>query len=125
MRSDYKVAWTKKINQQTNKQTTPQKLKLAQMCTICILWLLVFIGKEEKGRNCLGHFRVTQWRNQGVMMPKRKFGLNIKQNMPVVSSVQLSDVPKADAVEIWYIRFCNVRQTVLCIFCLKNLFSEF
>lgn len=58
-------------------------------------------------------------------MPKRKFGFNIKQNMPVVSSVQLSDVPKADAVEIWYIRFCNVRQTVLCVFCLKNLFSEF
>lgn len=66
-----------------------------------MLRLFVFIGeKDEKGRNCLGYFKVTQWRTQGLMVSKLKFGLNTKQNLSVMSSVQLSDIPKIDAVEI-------------------------
>lgn len=58
-------------------------------------------------------------------MPKMKLGLNIKQNISVMSSVQLCNTPKVDAVENQYIQICNVQQTVLCIFSLKKLFSEF
>ncbi|KAJ7395076.1 AHRR isoform 5 [Pitangus sulphuratus] len=56
--------------------------------------------KDEKGRNCLRYFRMAHWRTQGMMMPKMKFDLNIKQNISVVSSFRLSDIPKMDAVEI-------------------------
>lgn len=93
-----------------------KRVKLAQVCTVCMLWLFVFIGeKDEKGRNCLGYFRVAQWRTQGMMISKLKFGLNIKQNISVMSSVQLSDIPKIDAVEI--------QDT--CIFCLEDCFVSF
>lgn len=42
------------------------------------------------------------------MKPKMKFGLNIKQNMSAMSSVEISDIPKVNAVEIQYIQFCTV-----------------
>lgn len=58
-----------------------------------------------------------------MMMSKMKFGLNIKQNISVMSSVQLSNIPKVDAVEIQCIQFCSVQQTVLCIICLKKPYS--
>lgn len=45
---------------------------------------------------------------QGAMMPKMKFGLNIKQNVSVMNSVQLSNIPKVDVVEIQDIQFCSV-----------------
>lgn len=35
-----------------------------------------------------------------MVMSKLKFGLIIKQNISVMSSVQLPDIPKIDAVEI-------------------------
>lgn len=50
-----------------------------------------------------------------MMISKLKFGLNIKQNISVMSSVQLSDIPKIDAVEI--------QDT--CIFCLEDCFVSF
>lgn len=38
-----------------------KKVKLAGMCTVCMLHLFVFIGeKDENGMNCLGYFRVVQ-----------------------------------------------------------------
>lgn len=46
-------------------QKKKKRVKLARMCTIYMLRLFVFIGeKDEKGRNCLGYFRVAQRRNK-------------------------------------------------------------
>lgn len=42
------------------------------------------------------------------MMSKLKFGLNIKQNISVMSSVQLSNIPKIDAVELQDIQNCDL-----------------
>lgn len=41
------------------------------------------------------------------MINMLKFGLSIKQIISVTSSVQLSDIPKTDAVEIQDIQNCS------------------
>lgn len=111
----------------TNKQTNnPPKTKASSdVYNLYSLAVCLHRRKRREGEECLGYFRVAQWRNQGMMMLKMKFSLNIKPNVSVMSSVQLSDIRKVDAVEIQYIQFCNMRQTILCVFCLKNLFPAF
>lgn len=60
------------------------------------------------------------------MISMLKFGLNIKQIISVTSSVQLSDIPKTDAVEIQHIQNCSHNWTHRRVHpSFKTLFFEF
>lgn len=52
-----------------------------------------------------------------MIMSKLKFGWNIKQNKSVLCSVQISNIPKSDAVEIQDSQICNLWHTGTHIFC--------
>lgn len=58
-------------------------------------------------------------------MRKLKFGLIIKQNISVMSSVQLPDISKIDAVEIRDIQICILKTHRHMHGLFNRLFSEF